>query len=175
MSALEKLESQKTLLLRRLAGWPPAQLSFRPEPSAWCALDVLSHLVNVESNISKAIRSHLPDGVPVSIKDKAGAVLVNSVMRSPIRVKVPPTAKAALPKPVESLEEVSAEWLLVREEWQRLLGSLPAQADRRGFFRHPVAGWMSVPTTIDFLSAHLQHHGYQIDRLECSFGGSGKL
>jgi hypothetical protein len=162
------LERQKQALLEDLATWPAARLSFRPAPSAWSALEVLDHLCRVERGWTLAVRRNLADGPQVTVRDRVGALVVNAVMRSPRRVKVPAAATAVLPAGAHDLPALASRWADGRLQMHALLDGLVPGQCRKGVFKHPVAGWMPIPTALTFLSAHLRHHGYQLDRLRGS-------
>lgn len=163
----EKLERQKKTVLSEVALWSPAQVRFRPKPSAWSALDVLDHLVKVEVALIDAVRSELPDGNPMTFRDQVGALIILVVMLSPVRVKVPPAALTVLPEVMtDDASDIAAHWEQVRGDMGILLQSLQPNQLNRGLFRHPVSGWMTIRQAIAFLSAHLQHHEYQLNRLK---------
>jgi len=83
------------------------------------------------------------------------------------RVKVPPAALTVLPEVItDDASSIATHWEQVRGEMGILLQSLQPNQLGRGLFRHPVSGWMTMRQAIAFLSAHLRHHGYQIDRLK---------
>jgi len=163
----EKLEMQKKTLLSEVALWSPAQVHFRPKPSAWSALDVLDHLVKVEVAVIDAVRSQLPDGNPMTLRDRVGALFILLVMLSPMRVKVPAAALTVLPEVMtDDASGIATHWEQVRGEMGILLQSLQLNQLDRALFRHPVSGWMTMRQAIAFLSAHLRHHEYQLDRLK---------
>lgn len=160
-----KLEGQKRAVVAEVGALSAAQLNFRPGSGVWSVLDVVDHLIKVETGWLGAVRTELPDGKPVTLRDRVGAMVVNGVMRSPIRVRVPAGAEMVLPAPAVDREEAGARWDGVREEMVGLLSSLTPSQLRCGVFRHPVSGWMTVAGSLDFLSAHLRHHEYQLGRL----------
>jgi hypothetical protein len=127
---------------------------------------VLDHLMKVEKASLEAVQEKLPDGTPITFRDRLGVLFINSLMRSPIRVKVPASAAVVLPQGTADLSGTVTAWGDVREQMANLLGSLQPEQLRCGLFRHPVSGWMTMPDALAFLSAHLQHHTYQINRLK---------
>ncbi len=163
---LRKLETQKCDVLSEVARLSSTQLRFRPQPGDWSALDVLDHLVKVEESLLRTVRRHLPDGVAISARDRVGALLITSVMLSPMRVKVPASASMVLPAATMDLPAIVASWSSVRDQMANLLESLQPAQFRMGVFQHPVSGWMTMTDTLRFISAHLQHHRYQLNRLK---------
>ena len=162
----ERLERQKAALLSGISIWSTARLRFQPDPASWSVLDVLQHLVKVEEAFLRAVGANLPHGRALTLKDRVGALAVLGVMRSPIRVKVPARAATVAPEATEDLPLLTVHWDQAREKLGQLLNVLSPEQFCRGLFRHPVSGWMSVPQGLAFLSAHLRHHEYQVDRLE---------
>jgi len=128
-------------------------------------LDVLDHLVKVEEALLEAAHEQLPNGIPVTFKDRVGAFFVISVMRSPMRVKVPTSATMVLPEATTDSHDTAKRWSEVREQMANLLRSLQPEQLRTGLFRHPVSEWMTMANALAFLSAHLRHHEYQLNRL----------
>lgn len=162
----ENLNRQKQSVLSCVAGLSATQLRFRSEPASWSVLDVLDHLVKVEKALLEAVRAQLPNGTPMTFRDRVGAFLITCVMLLPTRVKVPASASMVLPEKTADLDEIAATWSEVREQMANLLVSLHPDQLRPGLFRHPVSGWMTMPDALTFLSAHLRHHQYQLSRLK---------
>jgi len=163
-----KLEEQKERLLSDISKLPAKRLRFRPNPKTWSILEILDHLVKVEDSIMNMVRQNLPDGNQVSPIDRLGAVMVTSMMKTTIRVKVPAQATMVLPQDVDGLAEIETRWNLTRTEMSRLLSSLQNEQLKCGLFRHPVGGWMTMAQTLGFISAHLKHHVFQINRVSAA-------
>ncbi len=163
-----KLEREKQAMLSELTAWPMERISLRPGPTEWSALDVLDHLIKVEIAFLRSVREHLPNGHPITTRGRLQTILVISLMKSPLRVKVPAALKMVLPDREADPSGMAARWSLVRSDIGSLLQSLQPEQLRCGLFRHPVGGWMAIPNALAFLSAHLSHHRYQIRRIEAA-------
>lgn len=162
-----KLERLTAVVRSELAGWSASQLSLRPAVGVWSALDVVSHLALVEESFLGSVRENLAKGVAVGWRDRVGALMVNTVMRSSLRVKAPASASRVLPQSDVGF----ARWNRVRLDLGGLLKTLEPEQMRFGVFLHPVAGWMDIRTGMEFLAAHVQHHQYQLRRLKAyAFG-----
>ena len=166
----DTLQRQKEAVLLGVSTWPAERLRFRPQPTAWSTLNVLDHLLKTEQGVFDAVGKSLPGGHPVTWKDRFGEWMVIGVMRSPIRVKVPASAQTVLPGETSDLPMITKQWQETREQAAQLLASLSPGQLRCGLFQHPIAGWMTMLQTVRFLSAHLQHHGYQLNRLKRATG-----
>jgi hypothetical protein len=68
------------------------------------------------------------------------------------------------------MAEAIGQWVKNRERLFSLLDSLQPDQLSLGVFRHPVSGWMTMPQALAFLSAHIRHHEYQLDRLKSAIG-----
>jgi hypothetical protein len=161
-----RLESRKDSMLTGLDSWPQSDLEFCHRPGAWSALQVLDHLQRTEQSILDVMVARIPDSRPASLKDGLGAVFLIGLFLLPSRVTVPGTASEVLPSAAAGLEEISQRWDGTRTELAAVLDGFPFASLRCGVFKHPVSGWMTMPQTLRFLSAHLVHHGYQLRRLE---------
>lgn len=169
---LDRLETQKSSLLTQIASLPPAQLNNKPAEDSWSALEVLDHLHKVEHSILDAVIDTIPEPAPrrPSTRDQIQSLLLRGLFLLPSRVKTPPTATAILPEKHLHLAEIEQHWASTRERLHAVVNSFPAPLLPMGIFRHPVCGWMTLPQTLGFLSAHLTHHNYQLRRLRRSFG-----
>jgi len=162
----DRLERKKKGVLGEVRGYSAEELRFRPGVGEWSAIEVLDHLAKVERGLVDRVRRELPEGNPVTLKDGVGARMVILVMKSPMRVKVPRAAKVVLPEALASLAEVEERWSEGRKEMSELLERLGAEHLKRGLFRHPVSGWMTIAQALEFLVAHMGHHDGQLRRLK---------
>ena len=161
----DHLERHKQRVVDRVETLGPGQARLCPQPGAWSAVEVVDHLVKVEAAFLDAVRKTLPDGVPVPFSARCKAYGVIAAMRLPVRVKVPPQASAVVPDTAPDFATLAPHWTQIRRDISELLGSLNPSQCQRGLFRHPVSGWMTMPAAITFLTAHIRHHEYQLDRI----------
>jgi len=172
MTTLAAIERQKAELLASIEHWPVNRLVFRPSHEAWCAIEVLDHLVKVESEVIKAARRGLLNPHSIGVRDRLGFLFLDRVFRSRTRVKVPRSATRVLPDLTCTLDTLRERWLGTRTDLARLLAQVEPAELELGVFRHPVSGWMSVPQILRFFSAHIQHHGYQLARIRATSEGT---
>jgi hypothetical protein len=111
------------------------------------------------------VKAKLLNGTARGLRDRIGAIFTIGLMLSPMRVKAPASATAILPQTTEDPAETALRWKEVRTEMADLLGRLRTDQLGCGLFRHPVSGWMTIQQALTFLSAHMQHHIYQLNRL----------
>ena len=164
----EALELGKSRMLDDLAGWSAEALPFRPAEASWSALDIVQHLMKSEDRILAAMELADSSDAKFSNRDRVRGLMLTLLFQTPFRVKVPASAKQVLPGGDEDFPALTERWAAVRIRMACFLGGLHQPDLVRPVFRHPVAGWMTVPRTLAFLSAHIVHHGYQLHRLRRS-------
>ncbi len=159
------LEARKSGLVRDLATWETGRLRYQPSPSAWCALHVLDHVVKTEAAILDAMRRPLFRPRPVPAPDRVKGLLLTLLFLTPARVKAPATVKSILPGNTPDLAALIRAWTHTRMDLGEFLEFYPPRQLAFAIFRHPVAGWMTLPRTLSFLNSHIVHHRYQLKRL----------
>lgn len=169
--ALSTLEQQKGEVLAGVATWSPENLVYRPSPTAWSAVEVLDHLVRVEREILAAAQRGIVDLHRRGVRDRVRFALLDWLFRSDRRVRVPTSVPQVLPAPNADLGTVRRDWDTARRDLRGFLAPLTPDQLGAGVFRHPVAGWMSVPEILRFFWVHTHHHGFQLARLRAASGG----
>ncbi|MBB5342994.1 DinB family protein [Tunturibacter empetritectus] len=165
LRSFQQLERQKTSLLASLSPWQPAQITFQPTPTSWCAFQVLDHILKVERATIEDIQANLPNGRAIQWKERTSTAAVICVMSLPTRIKVPESATMVLPDRPASLESLVPQWSALRLAMLPILNSLSEMQLTRGLFHHPIGGWMTPLNALRFLSSHIRHHRYQLTRL----------
>lgn len=167
---MTRLEEGKAAMLASLAGWPERWLKVRPKEDSWCALEVLDHVVRVESGITEEAAKGLKDPRPLGVGDRFGFLMVERIFLSRYRVKLPKSASAMLPGQSLQMGEIIARWGLARRRLVQAAEEAARDGVRGGVFRHPVSGWMSFDQVLRFFSAHIVHHRYQMERIRKKLG-----
>lgn len=169
MATFAHLEKQRAEVLAQIDGWSGARLCYRPRPGAWSTAEVLDHVVRVETLTLRSVQAGVLDPHPLRLRDKAGFVVMAQILRSNLRVKVPRSAPLVWPETDPDPRAVLLRWYRTRRRLESLLATPQAGAIACGVFRHPFAGWMSLPQVLDYFSLHLLHHRFQLGRLaQCS-------
>jgi hypothetical protein len=166
--AFSELENQRRETLARLAEWPQQKVGFRPSPGAWCAIEVLDHIVRAESGTITDVRNGLEHPQPLGSEERPGIALLDRALRSDKKFRVPAGAGTIHPDPQTTLPEVLTRWEHAREELERMVSDLTQEQALGGVFHHPFAGWMTFADVLDHFNAHLDHHLHQLTRLEVS-------
>ena len=162
-----RLERQKAELIRRLEAWPQDWLTFKPAPAAWSVLEVIDHVRKTELAVLRSCERSLKtrkDAVTPSESVKARLLL--AMLRLPIRLEVPEPVSFVRPDHVTSFQDVLDSWSVERLLLREFVGAFMRIAENVGLVFHPAVGWMNLGTTLKFLSVHLRHHEYQLQRIK---------
>ena len=164
---MAKLERQKAELVRRIEAWPNEWLTSKSGPAEWSVLEVLDHVRKTELAVLHSCEQNLKSPThSVTLDERAKTVALLAMMRLPVRLRVPEPVSFVLPDRVFSLQSVLNAWTTQRLNLRSFLSSLTPNDESVGAVFHPAAGWMDVRRAMSFLSVHLRHHEYQIQRIE---------
>jgi len=164
---IERLEQQRSGLLSRIEAWPHEWLSYKPSIAVWSALEVLDHLRKTELAIMLSCKENLKSREhTVTRSERAKVIALLAMMRLPIKLKVPETVSFVRPDPVNSLQEVLGWWTASASELRQWVGAFPLEDCNVGLVFHPAAGWMDIRAALTFLSVHLRHHQFQLQRIK---------
>ena len=166
-----ELEDRRAALIAEFTGWSFRRLCFRPSPGAWSVVEVLDHIVKAESGTIEDVRLGLRDPHVLGDEERPGIAALDRALRSDRTFKVPAEAAAIYPDDQTTLSEIAERWEEARSALRSLLETLVPYDLRCGVFYHPFAGWMTVVEVLDHFSAHLYHHGFQLERLRVSSEG----
>jgi hypothetical protein len=164
----EDLEKQRVGVLAKLEAWEPERVYFRPQPGAWCAVEVLDHIVRAETETLADVRVGLADARKLSPEHRPGIATLGRALRSEASFRIPAGASSICPDACATLEEVCWRWEVTRRDLGRMLAELDPGMEGCGVFCHPFAGWMTVDDLISHFSDHLFHHEFQIARLRAA-------
>ncbi len=162
----ERLEEDKSRLLRRTEGLDDAKLNQSPGENQWSVIQVFCHLMRAEELSLDYIQKKIKDrsrlqkaGLGSALRSAALALF----LRSPLRFKAP--ARSAEVPEAQDLPTTVSEWDRVRAEWRAMIAAFPVEIQDQAVFRHPVAGRMSLQQALRFMEEHIRHHAKQIDRI----------
>jgi uncharacterized damage-inducible protein DinB len=90
-------------------------------------------------------------------------LLLTLALRYRKKIKAP----AILPEPTgnRTFKEWRREWEASRRQWQQLLENTPEKLLQKELFKHPLAGYLTLRQTLDFITEHTLHHVAQVKRL----------
>jgi hypothetical protein len=164
MRLLHRIESQRSAVLRAVMTLTPAARHVRMHAATWSAVDVLEHLVLAE----RVVLGDLSDvaarvDFPQRRSDRARRVTVWLLLRFGVRVRVPATAMQ--PTRAASVEALCEQWDAQHEALRHAVLELGDDRLHRRLFRHPIAGPLTMLQALRLLSAHLDTHLRQLERL----------
>jgi uncharacterized damage-inducible protein DinB len=165
---LEKIQRRRRELMAEADSLSAEQLTFRPAPNAWSALDVVEHLVKVEEAIAYHAKPRSPRGRLETAQTKAKLGILRLLFAVGCRVRVP--IQAILPLGGVTLTDLARRW----EAAQALLGERLEQFGdeelSHPMMRHPIIGRLTPPESLRFIYWHEGHHRRQIGRIRRAEG-----
>jgi hypothetical protein len=164
--SLHNLNERKGHLMAQLESCSPERLCFRPSDEAWCALELLEHLMLSERAVLATMKQNLRGGKRVTLRDRFLSGRVLAITLLPTRLRVPRQASAILPSGKrKDLAALNQDWTDHRKSLADFLESLSDVQRTQGLFRHPFGGWTTAHGALLFVHVHFRHHGYQVARI----------
>jgi hypothetical protein len=164
-ASFSKLEQSRQAFLEQLQNFSVAQLNFKPNPDAWCALEVGEHLVKVEIGLSKPLFT-ATKLEPVTLRSQIIGWMLIAALQTSFRVKTP--SRAANPSEIPTLENLRQRWLAQHELLQLHLETLSDVELSRAATNHPMVKPFTLAQSLAFFTVHTQHHLRQLERIKQS-------
>jgi uncharacterized damage-inducible protein DinB len=165
---LAKIDRRRGELMAMADALSAEQLTFRPAPDAWSALDVIEHLVKVEEAIAYHAKPRSPRRPLEAAQTKAKLGIMGLVFAAGGRIRVP--IQGILPLGGVTLTDLARRW----EAAQALLGERLEQFGpedwSRPMMRHPMIGRLTPAEALRFIYWHMGHHRRQIARIRRAAG-----
>jgi DinB superfamily len=159
------IEVERFEVLFDLGNWPQPYLTFRPSAEAWCAVEVLDHIVKSESGMLKRVCEGLQQPHPLINEDRSRVASLERALRSDRKFPVPSGARSTYPNSQARFSEVIERWEEARIELRHVLNTVSSKNIHCGVFQHPFVGWMTFSDVLRNFSAHLYHHRLQLARI----------
>jgi hypothetical protein len=167
----DRLVTGKGRLLDRLGAIDPALRTRRPGPDLWSVLEILEHVVIVETGIASAL---MRDPSPHRPRDFSGRwwryPALRIVLALGVRIRLPVESIAPTGKP--GWEELQVRWTEGRERLRPWLNGIDPAILGTPRFKHPIGGWLNVPQGLTFAADHLAHHLPQVERVVDALGAA---
>ena len=164
----DAIEDQRHALIARLQTADESLLQHHPAPGSWSILQVVEHLLLVEQLVVKTMKRATRPIVRRRWWHRVGGWMVAFVFRHGFRVPAP--SRKVVPVADTPLDVSSQNWDALRMELRSFLDATTPDSARLLGFRHPVSGPLDIPSTLDFIREHFDHHLRQIARIESSAG-----
>jgi hypothetical protein len=162
----DAIEKRREDLFDKLAREDDARLRYHQTLASWSMLQVVEHLVLVETLVVKTMLRADPPTVRRHWWHRIGAWLVAFVLGRGIRVPAP--SRKVVPTGDTPLSESRVRWDELRRQLRTFLDQTTPESARQLGFRHPVSGPLDIPSSLDFIRSHFDHHLRQIARIEAS-------
>ncbi len=165
----DKIEAQRVTVLNQTAQLSPAQQTFKPEPGAWCMLEVFLHLITAETNGLKYLKKKMLGDVQKMPTERfltqVRSVLLKVFLALPVKFKAP-AAASFKPRDSYNYHEIKAEWDELRAQWALFLDGVDEKLVTKPLFKHPIAGRINLLQALRFMGQHLEHHKKQLERIQ---------
>lgn len=164
---LDRLNEHLDSLFGQLGACTHVQLNRHPQPSSWSAIQVMHHLMLSESYSRMYCEKKLKyttqfsnSGVATYIR----SLLLRWYLLSGLKAKAPPPVNTDNLPDSDSLDQVKQHWSEQRQLLGTLLEKVPSDYLDKAIYKHPVAGYLTIPGMLDFFQAHFRHHIPQISK-----------
>lgn len=168
LAALRDMRKHRDDLLDDATGWTVRALTHRPRVDAWSALEMIDHLRRTEQWVAREIHMSAQNQRRNAARTTPAQIILFTIMRSPLRVKVPKGSEELHPSSPGTLSVVANNWIAAGEQLELAISKLKEQEAQLAVVRHPVGGWMNATTAARFLEVHLRHHLHQWERLKAA-------
>jgi DinB superfamily len=160
---LARVETHRREIIAEADRLTADQLTFRPAPNAWSALEVLEHLVKVEEAIAARVRPREPRGPLETVRAKAALCLMRVLFVARRRIRVP--VQTILPLGGVTLSDLAGRWEAAQAVLRERLETFGAEDWSRPMMRHPLIGRLIPAESLNFIHWHMGHHQRQIARI----------
>lgn len=168
-AALEAFTQARIDFIKQVEQVPREQRSKHPA-EGWNVLQVMEHVITSEVGTLEYMKKKTLapfEDIPIAGADsEEGSAQLNRALQSEKKWKAPDV----LPDPTgaQSFENMLAYWESLYEKYRVFLENLNPGYYHRAIFKHPISGRLNLTQTLDFLTNHIVHHGYQVKRIKDS-------
>lgn len=167
LKSFKQLSDLKESAISQFKKVPTEKFNTRVIEGKWSASELMEHMILVERvslNYMKkkfaGVETSKPSGLIHSIRLK----LLSMFLRSRLKFKAPPVVSDALAG-TNSIDQLIAEWDLVRNELHEFYTQMPASFASRLIYKHTIAGRMNPQQALVVMLEHGRHHLPQIQTL----------
>ena len=162
----DRLLDETAKLKEKIEGMSEEQLNFKPSLESWSVTQVCHHLYLGESLTLQNIKRYFGRNKETAgLGGKIKSALLFNFLRSK-RKAVAPVPTNLKHTEAWTFDEVWTNWDSFRVELKEYLENYPKESINWLVFKHPMAGMLSLPHTLEFYVGHITHHMHQIDRLK---------
>jgi hypothetical protein len=163
---LDNLEKSKKDLTTFLQAVDRNALTFKMNETKWSTIQICFHVIKSEQLTTLSLNKNLQ--LKDNLKKSGFISLVRDaslglVLKSKIKLKAPAIV-AKMPDNYD-FEELMKKWETIRVSLKNYLDNFPENYLRKEIYKHPIAGWLNLSQTLNFLQNHFDHHKVQIIKL----------
>jgi len=161
---LTRMEESLNEMIALLNGLDPATLHRKPEEK-WSPAQVFQHLHDSETGTLNYLRKKLEAPVNEVPKGGIGSSIRARLLKRALRNK---KKKYRAPKVLGEVDiepdypRLRDEYLEIRRDLRSLLSRIEKGQVGKAYFKHPVAGRLTISQTLGFLEDHFNRHFDQI-------------
>lgn len=166
----EKLRSQTDKIIAELAEVDIKILQKKPAENRWSVIQILNHLILAEQLSLNYLKKKYPaieDLEEVGLKQKLAMQTMKLAQRSSKKFKAP--EPVSQPENQNDITEVKTKWQQVQTELKIFLDGYPDKYLKKGLYKHPFIGRISIAQMMEVHLYHIKRHKAQIDRLLQNF------
>ncbi len=162
---IAQLDKSTTRFIEFIARHEEGQRQLQPQTDAWNMLQVIDHIVTAETAVAANFIKRPPSlsEYKTNFRQSFNNLLLGIVMKAPIRVKAPSSLQP--PKGDQSLEVYKERLEKVRSQIISEAKGMPSDRLNRTVMKHPVAGPLTFPQTLNFMAIHIDSHYKQLQRI----------
>ncbi len=166
---LALFNQSKEEIINLIKGIDKDKLTKKPSEDEWSLTQVVAHLIDSETGISKYIHKksqELDELKNTGIKNSFMSYQLNKNLKSDKKFKAPKVVSS--PPNTESFEELTQRWEETRKRFLSVIEKLPKSAHKKQLFKHPRVGYLNIKQTLSFMAHHINHHIKQIESIKQS-------
>ena len=157
LSLVEALDETRKDILSSLEGLTEDQLAFRPDKKSWSPLDIAEHCALTE----RSLLCNMPEpGTCIhaapTLTNRLNRLRTRYVLRWRIPVQI--SAQGLHPQGGLRLEDIAAMWGDDMAWLRKYLENTPAESLEHAYFRHPIAGPLTLAQVLDMAVLHIDYH-----------------
>lgn len=161
------LQEQLQALFSELERYPHDVLNASPAPGKWSVMQVLQHLLRSESLSLAYLQkkwSYDPKLKPATFRTRWREFILTSYLGVPIKFKAPKGVNEEHFPEESDFASTRKQWLETRKAMEAFLNELPEEVFAREFYRHPIAGRITLKGMLGFFASHTSRHQGQIKK-----------
>ena len=155
----DKLEDSRITLVSFLNSQSKPALIFKVDKDKWSPLQVCFHVIKSEQLTLLALNKS--NQSKENLKKSGLAGIIRDVsLRFVLKFKAPAMV-ANIPEDYD-FTELRKKWETIRSSLKEYIDKFPKEYLDKEIFKHPIAGWINLSQTLNFLQNHFDHHKVQI-------------